>query len=857
MASTLSEQSSRDSYLTAVLRVLYTLGAFAMLSIIAVWTNDRLESARHTDECIWQTKVIGSDTVLTVVNVFEGGDADSAGIREGDIVLGINGESIEPAPGRVKSRYAQTLLNDAPTDHPIEYVVQRDGQVLTLHITLSRIEPVIQIIFAIFCTLWLLIGLIVGLTRPRGYVQVLFFLTGLTVFFSFSGTSGPLDTPGWQFIWSVAGSVFSPAWVLFTAAFPVRQKFFKTNRSRSILFIPSIITFFAAVYMLIGLHGPTFIVNLVLLFLKIILVIYFGIGVWLLFRANSKMPAGSNKRPMHVILIGTVTTACLLLYLAVMGPMQLSGGWNPLLTIPALLFLALPFSFGFVIFRYQMMDVRAVVKTAVVYTLTTGAILGVYISLAVRISNLFGSMLGDNMERIVQVATLAIFLVFFEPTRRWIQRVVDRRFFPQYRDYSEHLAEYAAEMTQMIGVPDVAELMARTLHEHLGASAACVATVDEEGRFRTEARIGGAEPEFGEDGAARLQELLGASSDLIVLNATQDQTLTSIVESGFAYALGLYAGGRLIGAVLLGRRSDGKPIIGSQVPFINGVASQGASGIEAARLYERELARRRYEEQLATARRIQQSLLPTTMPDIPGISISAASLPAMAVGGDYYEVIRLSNSRFLAMIADVSGKGLPASLYMAELHGMVRVAASIRQTPREMLRLLNDHLCTTLERGTFITATIALFDRDAGTATIARSGHTPIVRRRGSTIDRFAPTGLPLGIRSQELYATALEEITLEYLPGDRFLLYSDGVSEAMNERREEFGDERLASLLTEHDAPQSVQACTDAILRRVEEFRGDAEQNDDITVLVVGVDSEENEVEPEEVTAVETAEVS
>ena len=123
--------------------------------------------------------------------------------------------------------------------------------------------------------------------------------------------------------------------------------------------------------------------------------------------------------------------------------------------------------------------------------------------------------------------------------------------------------------------------------------------------------------------------------------------------------------------------ADGEPLSGSQTPFIMSVTTQGASALEVARLYEQELRRQRYQEELATARRIQESLLPATMPSVPGISISAVSDPAQTVGGDYYEAIQLDERRFLVMIADVSGKGLPASLYMAELHGMVLIASAI------------------------------------------------------------------------------------------------------------------------------------------------------------------------------------
>lgn len=844
MDSSQIQQPAKRIFPNTIFRVLYTLAALALLSLIAVWLNVFVESSTNTDDCLWQMALQGNDTVLLVQHIIPEGSAQKAGIQEGDRVVAINGHSLSARKNSdlQLDLYAQNLLNHAPTDKPISYVVERNGTLLNLKVTLRTlgnlilIQRTLPITYSIFAALWLLIGLVVGLTRPRGYVQVLFFLTGLTVFFSFSGPAGVLATTGWAVVWTLAGTAFYPAWVLFCAAFPVRQKILESKKRKFWLFtivgVPMLVTVLTIVSN--GEIGN----NAFIAGLKLICSIYFGVGVWFLFRGYFRMPARSDRRPMRVILVGTVITACVLFYILTIGSIQQNviSSWRYLIVIPATLFVALPLSFGYAIFRYQLMDVRAVVKTALVYTLTTGSILGVYLILALRIGKVAGSMLGDDMERVVQITILTMFLIMFEPVRRWIQRLVDLRFFPQYRDYSGHLSDYGAQITEAIGVDQVAELMAQTLREQLKLEAICVAVINEGNRLEPVASICGEGTRFDDEGTQRLQEILHASHELTVLNARQEEALWSIVKSGFAYAIGLYAGGRTIGAILLGRRTDGKAVSGSQVSFINGVASQGASGIEAARLYERELARRRYEEELATARRIQQSLLPSTMPKIPGIGISAVSHPAMAVGGDYYEVIPLPNKRFLAMIADVSGKGLPASLYMAELHGMVRMAGSIRQTPREMLILLNNHLSTSLERGSFITATITLFDLTAGTVTIARAGHTPILRLRGTHTDSFVPKGLPLGIRSLGLFAESLEEITLDYLAGDRFVLYSDGISEAMNEDREEFGDERLLEVLAKWEPGAPTEHCTTTVLKSVEKFRGDAEQNDDITMVAVEI---------------------
>ena len=855
MVSTFVEQSPRLLSKTSLLRVLYTLSACAMLTLIAVWTNALFVSSINTDNCLWGIATRGGETVRRVTHRGPGGRAAEAGVQVGDRVLEINGGTIPPADNEQILWYAQSLLNNAPTDRPISYVVERDGRRIELQLQLSEMGsfPLIPVIYAVFATLWLLIGLIVGLTRPDGYVQKFFFLTGLTVLFAFSGPAGKMATSGWTIVWLVGGTIYFLAWVFFCVSFPVRQDFLERRRRKLILFglilAPAAVAFvgFLGVEGMIGSFIPVerfaSLISPSIFILKILCGLYFGFGIWLLFRGYGKMPPQSDRRPMRAILVGTMITACVLLYFGVIGMVQsqVSGIWQQLIVIPAALFVALPLSYGYAIFRYQLMDVRAVVKTTLVYTLTTGAIVGLYITLALGIGQQLGSLLGTQMEKVVEIAILVLFLLAFEPIRRFVQRLVDRRFFPQYRDYSEHLAEYGARITEAIGVPQVAGLIAGTLSEHLALEKICVSVVDGGERLEIVREVCGDTVAFDEAGVKRLQDILRSSHELTRLNAVQQPELRSIVDAGFTYAIGLYAGGRLIGAILMGKRSDGKPISGSQISFVNSVASQGASGIEAARLYEREIERRRYEEELATARRIQQSLLPSDMPEIPGVAMAAVSRPAMAVGGDYYEVIPLPHNRLLVMIADVSGKGLPASLYMAELHGMVRIVSSIRLSPREMLGMLNEQLCAVIESGIFITASIMLIDLNDGTLQLARAGHMRLIRQRKTGIESFAPKGLPLGVRSLDLFSSCLEEITLDYLPGDRFILYSDGLSEAMNERREEFGEERLYAALA-RAAEATPEELNDQLLREITEFRGEAEQNDDVTVVVVEMAGEKLE---------------
>jgi serine phosphatase RsbU (regulator of sigma subunit) len=190
---------------------------------------------------------------------------------------------------------------------------------------------------------------------------------------------------------------------------------------------------------------------------------------------------------------------------------------------------------------------------------------------------------------------------------------------------------------------------------------------------------------------------------------------------------------------------------------------------------------------------------------------------------------------------------------MAEFHGMVRIASAVHCTPRAILCVLNEHLCQVIAKGSFITATMLLFDTRRRSVSYARAGHTPIIRRTGTEVDNLVPSGLALGLCAGRAFSEALQEYTVRYEPGETFILYSDGVSEAMNGKLEEFGEGRLLDLVSATSESGADSLCN-RMLERVEEFRAGAEQNDDITIMVIHVQKDR---QGEEATAPEVWDTS
>ena len=253
--------------------------------------------------------------------------------------------------------------------------------------------------------------------------------------------------------------------------------------------------------------------------------------------------------------------------------------------------------------------------------------------------------------------------------------------------------------------------------------------------------------------------------------------------------------------------------------------------------------KRRLEEELRIARDIQMSLLPEGTASVPGLAVTAACRPAREVGGDYYDFIRLDEHRLGVLVADVSGKGTSAAFYMAELKGVVLSLSRFHQSPRELLIEVNRILSATLDGRTFVTMTYAVLDLSARRLTYARAGHTPLVHvpfaPEGPRTPRvLAPDGLVVGLQIdgvQEKFAELLEESSFALETGDLVALFTDGVTEAMNEESDLFGEERLGRTLTEQ-IHLSSDDLKQRVLGDVEAFAGAAEQHDDMTIVLLRV---------------------
>lgn len=250
--------------------------------------------------------------------------------------------------------------------------------------------------------------------------------------------------------------------------------------------------------------------------------------------------------------------------------------------------------------------------------------------------------------------------------------------------------------------------------------------------------------------------------------------------------------------------------------------------------------RERLQAEFSVARKAQLRMLPDAPPSAPGIAISAVCNPSKDVGGDLYDFLEMPEGKIGVVIADVSGKGVPASLYMTLTKGLLVSVAEHKTDPGEILREVNRHLYDVCRRKTFVTVFLGTLDPLRRTLSYARAGHNPtIIHRNGGSSERktwlLKPRGMGMGFNKGGIFDQSLKVETIQLERGDKLFFYSDGITEAMNEKRDEYGEDRLMAM-AERTSGLDAEQSRDAVMADVAQFLGTVHPQDDQTLVVLHI---------------------
>src|SRR6185437_13032629 len=268
-----------------------------------------------------------------------------------------------------------------------------------------------------------------------------------------------------------------------------------------------------------------------------------------------------------------------------------------------------------------------------------------------------------------------------------------------------------------------------------------------------------------------------------------------------------------------------------KIDLLKAVAAQAAAAIENARLLNETVQAAALERQVQMAADVQQRMIPHTPPSVPGLDLASVYVPCFELGGDFFDFIMLPDDNLGLAIADVSGKGVPASLIMAAVRAFLRGQVDNVYYLYEVMRRINVMLCRDSRMGEFVTLFYGVLDARARRLTYCNAGHLPPMLLRDGKVTELASENMVLGVNPDEAYKQSL----IDLKSGDMLLLYTDGLSDAMNFDKERFGRQRVIEAFQQ--GGPTAEAVAQNILWHLRRFVGMARRTDDVTMIVVRVE--------------------
>ncbi len=818
---------------------------------------------QSNDECLWEReKVSKKKSAVVFKQVKFEGVAWEAGIRDGDVLVAINDSA------STNTIIFQDVLNRVSKGDSAKYLIDRDGRTFATKVEVKKLYNFGAVAITLLAFGWLIVGFIVITAKPDGTAQVLFYRVGamFTLYSMFSIFGLPpnyMSNPVYKVplllkiidqIYTV-GAIFVPFLIVhFFWEFPKRTKLIQKKYTTKVLYItPLILLVLSIIYKLIFVYPSTQYQFIAFSrFTAVIIILFyagFTIGLVSLFISYIKLKSARERTPIFIILVSYTLGLLGIIYTSTLANVFADTIFNsPEHFMPIILIAVLPIAFGYSIFRYSLMDVSDVIKNTIMYGTATVSVAAIYFFIIYLIGQQLSTVIGSEYQGITAGIIFIIFALIFQSTKDRFQEVVTRKFYPEQFAYQQVLVKFSNDVATIVGIDNILDSAQSTFVEALKLEKFGIALKNgNHNEFQLVSNKGISASNFSilNEGNSIQKYIIQRNSLRQFPNVDQNEfevvfpkTAPQLIEEEIFTIIPLIIKSKVVGLLLFGLKYSGSQFAGKDLELLVASSNQLAASIENARLYESEAEKLKIEIDLENARKIQEKLLPGYVPHVNGLDIAGKMIPAMHVGGDYYDLIKVSDSKLFVIIGDVSGKGMAASFYMTKLQTMMRLKCKEGKSPKEILANVNKELYGAIERNWFITAAVALFDTETNTVKYCRAGHTPLIILNGDEKKIIQPGGIGLGLESGTVFNSSMEEIEIKLNNNDMFVLFSDGVNETMDKDDILFGMERFEEVLVKSSQMRAASALTN-ILTSLDKFRKGHPHNDDITMVLLKYSAE------------------
>lgn len=792
-----------------------------------------------------------------VIKVNMGGASDRAGMRVGDLIVRINGRSFSDI------WEADRIMRSARAGKTVDYDIIRDNKQITLHVTLASFGfPIVILLQFLVGIVFFGVAFFIAMNcatktsaRLLGFALLTF---GVVLALSMGNVKMKFDG------FAITRYLTFNVCLVFSLAFWLESAYFFPKEwpdlvsKKWIRLIPYLAAFGFSIYVIVSFFANYKLVEDGIVVVVILVALAYNFLIHILFRKKRSAELRKLSRIPAFTIYGLVILSLIFLSLPLLFFKY------EIINYFVLLILLIPLAYIYTIGRYKLLGIKLSIRKNVQHSIVSSAWIVLLVFIFIRIISELPSIsinfpnfrltltsfeiidepLSRGQQAFIEktfLMILAIALTFlFWKIRLWGQKIIDKKYYRSQFDYGKSANALAEVMATKLTIMDLAKGITQKLTELMKLKTAGIVFFRNEETCCYQAA-------FGYDGMDSQEFIFDIREQFInVLQKFRTDSRFSVdylppglksyfEDTGFRHIVPIWFKERLVGTLLIGEKLSEAPIHADDLTFFTTVAKQASVAIENAFLHEEITEQERLKHELMIARRIQLASLPQSTPEIEGLEISGTSIPATEVGGDYFDYLNGAPGTVTVIVGDVSGKGTSAALYLFKIQGILRSLYGFGLTPRELFIRANQLLYRDLEKQSFVTAISGLFEAGKRRLVLARAGHLPLFYYQSKTkmVQVVTPKGLGLGLDSEKIFSSEIEETVVKYDPGDVFLFVTDGITEAQNKEKAQFGEDSLANVLKTCNSKNAVEI-RDHIINTVRNFTMEMSQHDDQTVVVV-----------------------
>lgn len=572
-------------------------------------------------------------------------------------------------------------------------------------------------------------------------------------------------------------------------------------------------------------------------FFSLINLFYVILAVSFLYRGMRRVESKQLKNQVRVLIFGLHIALGLYVFIFILPnliPLELSETLASILTVLALIVGA--GSVAYAIIRYQFLDIRLIVRQSLVYTVSSAFLVGIYVIVITQLSGMLEKFIGRQLP-LLDIMFIVVALILFQPINNKIDNIIKRMFIRDSSDYRNIINKLSSKIINILDRDQLYKLVEDTLKGSMQVSRVGFAIYDD----ARQAYVYFSQSGASENSLTDTDPMLGAIGQLKAPAGYErikawrtGSTLATILQvADVEVVVPLRDHDHLLGFLTLSHKTSGFRFTYEDMNLLSTLANQMVVTLANVRLYRESLIKQRLEEEMNLARSIQLDLLPKELPRGLTYEVAAHSQPSRTVGGDFYDFVRTDDDHLAMVIADVSGKGMPAALLAAQIQAALRTEVINHRNVADTITNVNNIVAgLSSSSGKYATMFYGKYDPQSCEFEFSNAGHNyPVLLHPDGSCQFLKSGGLIIGAFEDNSYVA--EKICLK--PDDIIFFYTDGLSEALDKSEEEFGEDRIVECLRKYRGlkPAEIRDC---MLEEVTRFSGTEAQDDDTTMIILKI---------------------